>query len=100
MDSSSNIKRDNHDSDDVDMAISLSSAPCPSSLVKESLKRNITARLSLNRQNSLDYSSKSPLDNLSNFNLGFGSSLQKSSKDDSSSGNLLSNIVVNSNGKF
>lgn len=74
-------------------------APCPSSLIKESLKHSITARLSLNPQTS----EASPLENLS---LAFGSSIAaKSATKDDSSANLLSNVNnshnnANSNGKF
>ena len=102
MDSSSSIKREKHD---LDIDMSLMSAPCPSSLIKESLKRNITARLSLNNH-SLESST------LSNLNcLAFTSSLKKSTittiEDDAqllnNNNNLISNLNshsnVNSNGK-
>lgn len=98
VDSSSNIKCD---SDDVDMAMS-NCAPCPSSLVKESLKRNITARLSLNnhQNNSLDNNNGSSKSALENLSLAFTSSLQKSTKaDDSTSNNLLSNVNSHNNNK-
>lgn len=94
VDSSSNMKRENHvDSNDDDIMC----APCPSSLIKESLKRNITARLSLNHQTNS--SETSPLENL---NLVF-TSLQKSTNEDNSSNqlsNLNSHSNSNSNGKL
>lgn len=96
VDSSSNIKRENRDSD-VDMSL-MSGAPCPSSLVKESLKRNITARLSLNHQNNHS-SDSTPLDNRS---LVFASTLQKSSsttveQHDSTGDHLLGNAIASHN---
>lgn len=66
------------------------SAPCPSSLVKESLKRNITARLSLNHQMNHPIET-SPLENLS---LAFNSFQKSNSETDSSTGgNLIGNLT-------
>lgn len=100
VDSSSSIKRENR-RDSVDADEMLMGAPCPSSLIKESLKHSLTARLSLNHPTSQS-SEASPLENLS---LAFSSSIagnKSTTKDDSA--NLLSNVNnshnnANSNGK-
>ena len=99
-DSSSSIQRESR-RDSIDTDEMLMSAPCPSSLIKESLKHSITARLSLNHHQTS--SEASPLENLS---LAFGSSIApKSATKDDSSSNLLSNVNnshnnANSSGKF
>ena len=93
MDSSSNLKRnsDENDSDDVDMNLNL--APCPSSLIKDSSKRNLTARLSLN--DNLLNNSLEPLD-ISPFT----SSLKKKSNGSDDLLNKNSLNSHNSNGKL